>query len=223
MVKIVRQSLAEQVYSDLKKQIILNKLESGQKITIKDIQDMYSVSSTPAREALNMLASEGLISIQSNVGAHISQFSKKDSLEIHDLAALLDTYALEYALKNADRHELIEKVEAAFHKHEKEDSNEELAKQFYENYFHNVFFEFVSNSRILNIKERNRAEFAIVVYKARYNRDPHESENEHLKVLEAIKANDDALAIKMMEEHFANGRQRLIDYYDNLEAKKTNQ
>ena len=211
--KLNKETLAMQIYNDMKEQIVLGKIPSGQKVTIQDLQDWYQVSSTPAREGLKFLGNDGLVKIITNTGAYVSDFTLKESLDIHDLASLLDCYAVEEALRVADREELIEKLEVALVKHKEDDETNSLARQFYDNYFHNAFFEFVTNGRILAIKERNRSEFAIVVFKARYNRVSYDSQQEHQAVLDAIKAGYDELAVKKMREHFEHGKQRLLEYY----------
>ncbi|MDR3215100.1 MAG: GntR family transcriptional regulator [Bacilli bacterium] len=214
--KIFKMSLSEQIYLSLKKDIVLNKIKLGSRITIKDVQDMYEVSSTPAREALSRLASDGIVILETNKGVTIRDFSLKDALNIHELAQLLDTYALKYAMENGDRKALVDKLEEAINKQINIDiaNDEALALSFYENYFHNVFFDFIDNEKIKIIKEINRNEFAIIVYKARSTRNEGISNNEHRQILNAIKINDLNLALEQMNNHFTNGRKRLLEFYN---------
>ena len=208
-------TLSEQIHLALKKDIVLSKLPGGKKLTIKDVQDMYDVSSTPVREAFTKLANDGLVTLIANKGVTINDFSLEDSLAVQDLALLLDSYALKYAMENAERKKLLQTLENAIIKHNETDFNDNEAAtiNFYENYFHNAFFEFIDNKKIKEIKAKNRAEFAIVVSKARATFNNSSRNEEHIQILEAIREDNLSKALLLLEEHFNNGKQSVIDFY----------
>ena len=69
MSKIKKQSLVDQLYSQLREEIITLRYPLGSRLNVNEIQDDYGVSSTPLREALNRLQQEGLVVMENNVGA----------------------------------------------------------------------------------------------------------------------------------------------------------
>ena len=60
IMKLEKVTLSEQIYQQLRKDIINQTLPAGEKITVKMIQEHFSTSYTPAREAIRRLAQEGL-------------------------------------------------------------------------------------------------------------------------------------------------------------------
>ena len=61
---IVRPALAVQLSDVLRDLILEGELKSGQKIREKELTERYGVSRTPLREAMKILASEGLLDLK---------------------------------------------------------------------------------------------------------------------------------------------------------------
>lgn len=220
IIKILKLSLAEQIYENLRKDIIENKITGGQKITIKQIQDMYGVSSTPAREALYILSKDGLIEMHTNQGVNVVDFTLEKSLEIHEVNELLDIYALKKAFEHPNRQALIARLEETFDISAVQHKKGNYLQLYYNNYFHNVFFDFTDNNIIKELKQSYKALFSIVVLKAHFYEDFHNNQEGHTEILNAIKDDDIATAIRLYEEHFKQGRERLIEYYSRKENNK---
>ena len=79
---ITKETLADQVYQILKAEILEEIIPGGSKITLKQLQDKFELSTTPLREAMNRLTQEGLLHHTTNVGAHVILLSKKDVSEL---------------------------------------------------------------------------------------------------------------------------------------------
>ncbi len=72
-------TLSQQVYSHIENAIRDKKLQVGEKLpTEKELCDMFGVSRTALREALQMLSARGLISIRKGSGIFVNNFSSKD-------------------------------------------------------------------------------------------------------------------------------------------------
>ena len=134
IIRILKQTLAEQIYKNIREDIIENKLTGGQKFTIKQIQDLYGVSSTPAREALYLLSKEGLIEMHTNQGVNVVEFNLEKSLEIHEINQILDLYALKKAMSHPNRKSLISKLENTFEISSEQHKKKNYRKLYYENY-----------------------------------------------------------------------------------------
>lgn len=72
----------------------------GQLLSEKEIVEELQMSRTPARQALNTLAGENLISIISNKGIQISQISEKQVKEITEIRIVLEKIMIEKAVEN---------------------------------------------------------------------------------------------------------------------------
>ena len=78
MAKIKKQSLVDQIYAKLREEILTLKLPLGSRINVNDIQEELGVSSTPLREALNRLQQDGLIVMETNIGASVLSLDEHD-------------------------------------------------------------------------------------------------------------------------------------------------
>ena len=83
----------DKAYQVIKKAIIDGQLESAKIFSIKELAETFDVSVTPAREALVILASEGLIEPIPRIGYQVKSLSVHDALEIFHLRSLLEVEA----------------------------------------------------------------------------------------------------------------------------------
>ena len=58
--KIIKQTLSEQIYNILKEDILSGRILMGDKLTNRELQERFQVSSTPVRDAINRLSKDGL-------------------------------------------------------------------------------------------------------------------------------------------------------------------
>jgi DNA-binding GntR family transcriptional regulator len=86
-------SLHSDLLSQVRDFIVEGHLEPGSRIPERDLCERFDVSRTPLREALKVLASEGLIELLPNRGARVRQFSEADIRNLFELLAGLDFVA----------------------------------------------------------------------------------------------------------------------------------
>jgi DNA-binding GntR family transcriptional regulator len=71
-------SVVDQVHAALREQILSGELERGSRLPQETLAAEFGVSRTPLREALRRLAAEGLVTLQPNYGATVSQLDFGD-------------------------------------------------------------------------------------------------------------------------------------------------
>ena len=87
-------SKKEKAYQAIKQAIIAGQLESAKIYSITELSKTFKVGRTPAREALVILASEGLIDPIPRSGYQVTSFSIHDMLEIFHLRSVLEVEAV---------------------------------------------------------------------------------------------------------------------------------
>src|SRR5690554_6210577 len=87
------QSVQEAVVSHLRNLILSGALPPGQHLVQEELSELLGVSRTPIREALNRLASEGLVTISTYKGASVARFSTDDLTGVYSIRAGLESYA----------------------------------------------------------------------------------------------------------------------------------
>ncbi|WP_212523494.1 GntR family transcriptional regulator [Actibacterium sp. MT2.3-13A] len=103
---IERTALAVEISNHLRQMIFEGVLEPGEKVREKPLTEKFGVSRTPLREALKVLASEGLLELIPNRGAVITRQSADELDEVFSVLAVLEGLAGELAAKAASDKDL---------------------------------------------------------------------------------------------------------------------
>lgn len=90
-----KSNLTKVAYVALKNIILMNKIKIGECLSGSQLAKKLKMSRTPVREALNILASEGLVEIRNGAGIYIKKVSEKDMLELLEVRSTLECSALE--------------------------------------------------------------------------------------------------------------------------------
>src|SRR5512137_2832064 len=86
-------ALYQEVAERLRQQIFARQLEPGSWIDEQKIAAEYGISRTPLREALKVLAVEGLVTMKLRRGAYVTEMSTTDVGQVYHLMALLESDA----------------------------------------------------------------------------------------------------------------------------------
>jgi DNA-binding GntR family transcriptional regulator len=86
-------ALYEEVAELLRQRIFRRELEPGSWIDEVKLAQEYGISRTPLREALKVLATEGLVTMKVRRGAYVTEVSDRDLTEVYHLLALLESDA----------------------------------------------------------------------------------------------------------------------------------
>jgi len=111
---IARTSLHLEVTTRLRNLIVEGKIKPGERVLELEISRDLGVSRTPIREALKVLASEGLVDLLPLRGAVVKTFSPKDVADMLEVMALLESFASQKACKAEQK-----KIDRVLSMHEK--------------------------------------------------------------------------------------------------------
>jgi DNA-binding GntR family transcriptional regulator len=87
------ESLHEKLVVLLRDLIVEGDIEPGARISERLLCERFGVSRTPLREALKVLASEGLVELLPNRGARIARLDDKDVADMFEVMAVLEALA----------------------------------------------------------------------------------------------------------------------------------
>jgi DNA-binding GntR family transcriptional regulator len=88
-----RRALYQDVAERLRQQIFSRQLEPGSWIDEMKLSLEYGISRTPLREALKVLAAEGLVTMKLRRGAYVTEMSRDDVAQVYHLLALMESDA----------------------------------------------------------------------------------------------------------------------------------
>ena len=86
-------ALYEQVAEALRARILSHRLAPGSWIDEKALAAEFGISRTPLREALKVLAAEGLVTMKLRRGAYVTEMSAQDVSQVYHLLGVLESDA----------------------------------------------------------------------------------------------------------------------------------
>jgi DNA-binding GntR family transcriptional regulator len=192
----------------LRQRIFNRELEPGSWIDEMKIAEAYGISRTPLREALKVLAAEGLVTMKVRRGAYVTEVSERDLTDVYHLLGLLESDAagvvaqMASAAQLADLQTLHQRLEDAAHP---EHMDRELFFSVNEQ-FHIRLLEIANNrwrnqvvADLRKVMKLNRHNSLLKTGRIK------ESLNEHRALMAALLARDSGLSQQRMQEHFKNG------------------
>ena len=108
IISIPRQVLHQEVAVRLRQRIVEGQLAPGAKLNERELSELLNVSRTPLREAIKMLAAEGLVELLPNRGAVVAQMSAQDVADTFEVIAGLEGQSGELAAQRITEAELAE-------------------------------------------------------------------------------------------------------------------
>lgn len=94
---ITRRSLHDELVERLRTLIVDGTLEPGIKVPERDLCEQFQVSRTPMREALKVLAADGLVTLTPNRGAWVSKLTLPELEEVFPVMGALEALSGELA------------------------------------------------------------------------------------------------------------------------------
>jgi DNA-binding GntR family transcriptional regulator len=192
----------------LRQRIFQRELEPGSWIDELKIADEYGISRTPLREALKVLAAEGLVTMKVRRGAYVTEVSAQDLSDVYHLLSLLESDAAGVVASRATDAELEELVAlhaelevAALPGTANTDAFFAINERF-----HMRLLEIANN----RWRDQMVADLRKVMKLNRHNSllktgRIEESLQEHRAIMVALTARDAAGTVERMHAHFANG------------------
>ncbi len=197
-------ALYEEVAEQLRQRIFRRELEPGSWIDELKIAEEFGISRTPLREALKVLAAEGLVTMKVRRGAYVTEMSEKDLRDVYHLLSLLESDAAGVVAERATDtqlktlQDLHAELEAAVADREKFFAVNER--------FHMCLLEMADN----RWRSQMVADLRKVMKLNRHNSlfkqgRIEDSLNEHRAILAAMVGRDAKGTVKAMQAHFAQG------------------
>ncbi|MEI8156186.1 MAG: GntR family transcriptional regulator [Burkholderiales bacterium] len=192
----------------LRQRIFKRELEPGSWIDELRIAEEYGISRTPLREALKVLAAEGLVTMKVRRGAYVTEVSANDLADVYHLLSLLESDAAGVVATKATDTELAE-LQALHAELEAAALPGTLNTDAFfavNERFHMRLLEIANN----RWRDQMVADLRKVMKLNRHNSllktgRMAESLAEHRSVMAALTARDATATVMRMRAHFANG------------------
>ena len=199
-------ALYEQVADKLRGRILSHRLAPGSWIDEKALAAEYGISRTPLREALKVLAAEGLVTMKLRRGAYVTEVSARDLAEVFHLLALLESDAAAAVAAGATPEQMAE-LEALHAQLEAQLGHRERFFAANER-FHLRLLEIADNRWRLQLVADLRKVMKLNRHHSLFKEGRLEASlHEHRRIMAALRARDAERAGRLMREHMAKGQE----------------
>ncbi|HZV55893.1 MAG TPA: GntR family transcriptional regulator [Rhodocyclaceae bacterium] len=203
-------ALYEQVAERLRARIFAHELAPGAWVDEQTLAEEYGISRTPLREALKVLASEGLVTLKPRRGCYVTELSEQDLDEIFPVMALLEGRCAQEATSKASEADIRRLAEIHAELERYAAAND--ADRFFEanQQFHSTLQELAGNRWLRQLIEETR-KFIKLTRRDSLNLEGRlkQSLTEHRGILAAVQRRDANEAGRLMHDHLLSGRAAL--------------
>lgn len=216
---IARKSLHQELVDRLQLLIISGELTPGAKVPEKILCTRFSVSRTPLREALKVLASDGLVRLEPNRGAWVTQVTIGEVQEVFPVLGALEALSGELACKS------ITDAEIAFVR----DLHSQMIQSYEARDLDNYFAINQKIHRAILLAARNDTlttscqALSLRMQRARYLANMTEGRwyaavQEHEKILSFLVARDGQKLARTLQDHMDAKRMSVVQWLETQET-----
>ena len=188
----------------LRTQIFERSLEPGAWIDEQKLALEFGISRTPLREALKVLATEGLVTMKPRRGAYVTEVSHEDVTQVYRLLAVLESDAVADVARHASDEQLAQLQ--ALHDQLERQVRQRDAFFATNEQFHMALLDIAGNRWRTQIVADLRKVMKLNRHHSLFKQGRlADSLSEHRLLMEAIKRRNAARATALMRAHFASG------------------
>ncbi|MBQ9930935.1 MAG: GntR family transcriptional regulator [Firmicutes bacterium] len=208
-VRSVPQPLADELFVQLRRDILQGKFQVGEKLPEQRICDEYNVSRTPVRDAFRQLEREGLLTSQPNRGTVVRGLTARDRGDLYELRKLCEVFAVRLAIERATPEGLAALGEA-FEFMEFYTQRKDPEKMLNINMeFHRLIHEMAQSAMLFQVLQSCQA-YVLEIRSENPDLDDHLTTvlEEHRQIYEAFLSGDAEKGAQAMSLHLTHARNR---------------
>jgi len=208
-----RISAKDRSLAHIQRWIIDGTLEPGEKLNDADLASALGVSRTPIREALQLLAGQGLIEMHPGKDTRVVSVDKDDILKLYPTLAVLHALAAERASPWITEQQLahLQRLNTQFA--DAVEQGQPFQAMELDEQFHNVIIDAADNPYILSFS--NSLQLHIRRFKYVFLKQPfataHASVQEHEAIIQALVQHDGNTAAVMMKQNLLRPMRELYE------------
>jgi DNA-binding GntR family transcriptional regulator len=209
MSSVVRATLADQAYRELRSRILRGQLAGGSRLRPEELAAELAISPTPVKEALVRLEADGLVLSSARRGVVVRQLDAADLRDIYEARFLIELDALDKLFERKKlTPALVETLREHLAQHERyarRDTLDDLATALnFDRAFHGALVQAVGNALIAEWHARILGQTHTVFV---YNVGNYAaSVDEHKAVLDALEAGSRKAAREALRAHLERSR-----------------
>lgn len=222
--RVYKKSHAQRLKEDLEDAIVNGRLRPGERLDADHLGERYAVSRTPIREAIQQLASSGLVNVVPKRGTFVAELGITQLIEMFEVMAELEGMAGRLAARRITEEQtnhLRTALQACRTAAKEGDSD----RYYYENEkFHYLIYEASQNTFLTD--EARRLHGRLKPYRRlqlRVRNRVNRSLEEHCKIVDAILAGDEDCAEEALQAHILVQGARFNDLVASIKTLESDE
>ncbi|MGN0775453.1 MAG: GntR family transcriptional regulator [Candidatus Ventricola sp.] len=200
------QNVSQRIYCDIREGIISLDLKPGEKLSEMRVAAQYECSRIPVREAFRKLCLEGYMDSLPQIGSFVRYIDQEKLEQIRYVRECLETRVMTDGLRSGKYKPLIEMLQDNIDQQNRYYLEKNYARvHALDEDFHMAFYEstdkcFVRDFMGINDPDYERTRRIALVF----DEHPEYLIRQHQSILNAVKADDEAMLCRAMKEHLTN-------------------
>lgn len=192
--------------------ILNGDLEPGTQLTELGIAEQFDVSRAPVREAIRILAKEGLIETEPYRGSRVKSIDRRDVEEVYSLRRVHESFAIERIVDGRTAEDLRPLTEICDRMRAHAAQRDMRAVSLEDERFHRTLIELADHGLLLAIwNELSLRVRQIMSLRNLQIEDPDRLADNHEAIVEALAAKDLDGALRLVRVHVTEGAQLVVD------------
>jgi DNA-binding GntR family transcriptional regulator len=214
MNSVIRATLSDQAYEELRSRILSGALPGGKRLLPEELAVNLAISQTPIKEALLRLEADGLVSSENRKGAVVRLFTIADVEELYEARMLIEMNAIGQLFEKSAIHpELIAELSRSLDTHEfyaRRGTLDDITTALvHDRKFHSALMTAAGNRLVCEWHQRILGQtHTVFVYLAG---DYSRSADEHHDILDALKAGSVDQAREALRLHLLHSRDNALE------------
>lgn len=228
--------LPEKIYHHLRRKLLAGEIHAGSRLDYKKISAEMGVSTTPVREAMGKLASDGLVDLVPRAGAIVRKLGEEEAVQLYGVREAIETYAAARAAERISEPRL-EQLKALLDKMRGLISKAfgdgaavmtgDVLAEFLEADlgFHMTIIEAAGNPKLAKLAADSHTHSRIFgVERFGHERELlNEADEIHHAIYEALEGRDGSKASKLVAQHINRSLELTLDHIHRSSWWRTNQ
>lgn len=212
-------SLREAVYQTLRRAILTNVFQPGERLMEMKLASQLGVSRTPVREAIHLLEKESLVSQVPHRGVVVAGITRKQLRDVLEVRSMLEELSVQLACRRASEEDMRRlKAMAADFEAAVETHADVTVLAEKDVAFHDVIYQMTDNEKLIQMVANLWQQ--IYRYRIEYLKDVRQGEalvKEHWEMVEALCARDEKAAVAAARSHISNQESAIENRLDEKE------
>lgn len=189
--------------------IVERRLMPGTKLAEQQIADIFGVSRTVVRQALNRLSRDRLVTLQPARGAFVARPSPQEAREVFEVRTMLEAAMLRQLCATIDDAQIAElrqhlRAEAAAVARTDVSGRTRLLADF-----HVVLARMLGNQVLAELLEDLLTRSSLIALMYQSSHSAEHSQAEHVAIVDALEKRDVRAAVRLLESHLGNVERNL--------------